>query len=133
MRLILVRAWPKIFGTPSTAAPYNASGKSWGHTGNTGSQPNQSRNRSANRSGRHNIWKPKFAKGSGTSEGVFGGGGGRHKRIGSNDDVTELQPSKPQPAYRTESAPSEHGSHHDDDRLYKIAIQTNIEIRNEPR
>ncbi|KAJ1323842.1 CFEM domain-containing protein [Microdochium nivale] len=133
MRLILVRAWPKIFGTPSTTAPYNASGKSWGHTGNTGSQPNQSRNRSANRSGRHNIWKPKFAKGSGTSEGVFGGGGGRHKRIGSNDDVTELQPSKPQPAYRTESAPSEHGSHHDDDQLYKIAIQTNIEIRNEPR
>ncbi|KXJ91893.1 hypothetical protein Micbo1qcDRAFT_58244 [Microdochium bolleyi] len=131
MRLILVQAWPKIFGTTRATTPYNRSGKSSGHTGNTGSQVNRSGNRSANRSGRHNIWKPKFAKGSGSNEGVFGGAG-RLERIDSHDDATELQPSKEQSNYRTESAPSERGSH-DDEGLYKITIQTNIEMRNEPR
>lgn len=111
MRVILVRIWPRIFGSSSYASrnryASNYAGGSKGFTGNASQGDTTSKNRSAAR----NSWKPKFSKRPNVpDDGPFSQHHqSRLERIDSNDDATELRPT----TYKTQitsSAGSDHGS-----------------------
>ncbi|KAJ1326892.1 CFEM domain-containing protein [Microdochium nivale] len=119
MRVILVRIWPRLFGSSSYAsnsqyANHYAKG-SKNRTG-TGSQVDNppSKNKSAVRS----SWKPKFSKRPDLPvDGPFGKPSqhqSRLERIDSDDDATELRPTNYK-THITSSAASEHGSNEEHD------------------
>ncbi|KAH7035914.1 uncharacterized protein B0I36DRAFT_382528 [Microdochium trichocladiopsis] len=111
MRVILVRFWPRIFGSSSYASRNKSSGYGVGskpRTGNTSQADTTSKSRSTVRS----SWKPKFSKRPTLpDDGPFGRS--QHQshleRIDSDDDATELRPTNYK-THITSSAASEHGS-----------------------
>ena len=112
MRVILVRIWPRLFGSSSYASN-NQYGSRYGRSSKnqtgTGSQVESS---SKNKSAARTSWKPKFSKRPGLpDDGPFGKSQhqSRLERIDSDDDATELRPTNYQ-THITSSAASTHGS-----------------------
>ena len=83
MRLILVRIYPKIFGSTAKSSRNGYNSQGYPHNNTTSGAVTSSKNRST----AQGSWKPRFSK---KGSGVHGGAGGM-ERIDSMDDVMELR------------------------------------------
>lgn len=131
VRVILLRIWPKVFGTTYGTNRYanDQYGRSARNPTGNGSQLDSS---SKPRSAARNTWKPKFAKhGSGfLDRGPFSKSqntAGRLERIDSNDDSTELRPTNFK-THIASSVASRSGSLQEMDPK-SITVSSNVEVK----